>query len=350
MERSTTRLQKVANPCLPSGSASRKTSVGKWSFLSGRWPPRQHRLAPKSPTFRLHWKTRKSSVRSGFRSGPLTFKLQISGLRQRACHFLDVRHDRNVVVFGPRYFSLLIDDENGASRDAPVGHIHPVLLAHRTSWMKIREQGILDPHLLRIRFVRPHAVHAYPQHFRVQRLKLLHVVHKARVLACTGWAPVERIEHQHDFLLSREVRQFHFLLALILQREIRRRLSDRQAHGCFLQSICCRTASYRNTTARAKFSSRFIGVQRDWTPVPRASLNLSLLRTSFRRRVSGNLLTAHVSSPKHSVAIHSRLRERSSLQRIWTKEFGLGGRNGTIAGRSQEGLVGRIRGTDRGPL
>src|SRR5215831_12678326 len=238
MERSTTRLQKVANPCLPSGSASRKTSVGKWSFLSGRWPPRQHHLAPKSPTFRckirspiFHWKTRKSNLRYGFGSGPLTFKLQISGLGQRACHFLDVRHDRNVVVFGPRYFSLLINDENGASRDAPVGHIHPVLLAHRTAWMKIREQGILDPHLLRIRFVRPHAVHAYPQHFRVQRLKLLHVVHKARVLACTGWAPVERIEYQDDSLLSREVRQFHFLLALILQREIRRRLSDRQAHG-----------------------------------------------------------------------------------------------------------------------
>src|SRR5215472_15887648 len=289
MERSTTRLQKVANPCLPSGSASRKTSVGKWSFLSGRWPPRQHRLAPKSPTFRLHWKTRKSSVRSGFRSGPLTFKLQISGLRQRACHFLDVRHDRNVVVFGPRYFSLLINDENGASRDAPVGHIHPVLLAHRTAWMKIREQGILDPHLLRIRFVRPHAVDAHPQHFRVQRLKLLHVVHKARVLACTGWAPVERIEYQHDFLLSREVRQFHFLLALILQREIRRRLSDRQAHGCFLQSICCRTASYRNTTARANFH-----LASSWSstigPSPARILNLSLPRPSFSWSCLGRLV------------------------------------------------------------
>src|SRR5215469_11262424 len=297
MERFTTRLQKVANPCLPSGSASRKTSAGKWSFLSGRWPPRQHRLAPKSPTFRskirsriLHRKTGKSSVRSGFGSGPLTFELQISGLRQRACHFLDVRHDRNVVVFGPRYFSLLINDKNGASRDAPVRHIHPVLLAHRTSWMKIREQGILDSHLLRIRFVRPHAVDAYPKHFRVQRLKLLHVVHKARVLACTGWAPVERIEYQHDFLLSREVRQFHFLLALILQREIRRRLSDRQAHGCFLQSICCRTASYRNTTARANFhlasfGCSVIGRQSRAKPSPNILWSSGLERLVDRARL-----------------------------------------------------------------
>src|SRR5215469_8035548 len=90
-----------------------------------------------------------------------------------------------------------------------------------------------------------------------------------------------------------------------------------------------------------QFSSRFIRVQCDWTPVPRASLNLSLLRTSFRRRVSGGLLSAHVSSPKHSVAIHSRLRERSSFadasSRIWTKEFGLGAASGApIAGRYEK--------------
>src|SRR6516165_7880718 len=171
MEKSITRLRKAANLCLPSGSASPKTSVGKWSFSSGRWPVRPRRLPQKSPTFRSktespipRWKTRKSNLwfRPGSGSRPLSSTLSISDFRQRARHFLHVRHDRNVIVFGPRYVPLLINDKNRASRDAPVGHIHPVLLAHRASRVKISQQGILDPHFLRVCFVRPHAIHAYP--------------------------------------------------------------------------------------------------------------------------------------------------------------------------------------------
>ena len=210
--------------------------------------------------------------------------------------------------------------------------------------MKIREQGILDPHLLRIRFVRPHAVHAYPKHFRVQRLKLLHVVHKARVLACTGWAPVERIEYKHDFLLSRKVRQFHFLLALILQREIRRCFSDRQAHVCFLQSICCRTASYRNTTARANFHLASSGSSTAGPEFRAPVLNLSLPRPSLSWSRLGQLV-GHGRLFPETLCRDTLPPERAvffadASSRILDEGIQSGGRDRTSAGKSQKGLVG----------
>src|SRR6266581_1234634 len=152
-------------------------------------------------------------------------------LRQRRRNFLEIRHHRNVIVLEPRYLSRLVDDGDRAAGDAFISQVHAVLLAHRSARMKIRQQRIFDPHLLRIRLVRPHAVHADAQNFRVQRLERFHVVHEAGVLVRARRAPVQRVPHQHDILFPREIRELHFLLFLIQQRKIRRRLSNRDTHN-----------------------------------------------------------------------------------------------------------------------
>src|SRR6185295_18593288 len=68
--------------------------------------------------------------------------------------------------------------------------------------------------------MRPHAVHTDAEHFRVQCLERLHLVHKTRVLVGARGTPIQRVPHQH-----------HFLFVLILQREIRRFLPNRNTHS-----------------------------------------------------------------------------------------------------------------------
>src|SRR6267154_3316875 len=74
-------------------------------------------------------------------------------LTQRGSHFLQVRHHRNVVALEPRHFALLVHDGDGATGDSFVSQVYAVLLAHRTLRMKIRQQRILDAHLVGISFV-----------------------------------------------------------------------------------------------------------------------------------------------------------------------------------------------------
>src|SRR5215471_12766680 len=85
-----------------------------------------------------------------------------------------------------------------------------------------------------------------------------------------------------------------------------------------------------------QFSSRFIGVQRDWTPVPRASLNRSLLRNILSSSGLGQLVDRARPFPetlcRDTLPAERAIFFADASSRIWTKEFGLGRRNGTIAG------------------
>jgi hypothetical protein len=63
----------------------------------------------------------------------------------------------------------------------------------------------------------------------VELLEALHVVDHAGMLVRADRAPIERIENQND-VFALIVRQFHFLLALILQREIRCLGANRNCH------------------------------------------------------------------------------------------------------------------------
>src|SRR6266699_45856 len=94
-----------------------------------------------------------------------------------------------VVILEPSDFSRFSHDGNGSAGDSFVGQVHSVLFAHGAAGMKIREQGILDAHFVRERLVRPYAVNAHSEHFRIQRLELFHVIHKARVFARANRAP-----------------------------------------------------------------------------------------------------------------------------------------------------------------
>jgi len=61
--------------------------------------------------------------------------------------------------------------------------------------MKIREQRILDAHLVGISLVRPRAVYAYAQHFRIELIERAHVVDEASMFIRAGRAPIQRITH-----------------------------------------------------------------------------------------------------------------------------------------------------------
>ena len=58
-------------------------------------------------------------------------------LRKGCSHFLNVWHNRNIVVLGPGDFPMLVDDENCATSDSFVAEIHSVFLTHRAFGMKI---------------------------------------------------------------------------------------------------------------------------------------------------------------------------------------------------------------------
>jgi hypothetical protein len=151
---------------------------------------------------------------------------------------LQVRNHRNIVILEPCDISRAIDDRDGASCDAFIGEIDSEFVAHRSARLKIREQRILNPHFFRVSFVRPGAIDADTHHLRVELLEFFHVIHEAGVLVRAGWAPIQRIEYEDDILFALEVRQLYFFLALILQREIRRRCSHRNCHA--LSSVLSR--------------------------------------------------------------------------------------------------------------
>src|SRR5258708_5326902 len=151
-------------------------------------------------------------------------------LAQLGRNLFQVRHHWDVVVLEPGHFSGFVHDSDRPAGYAFVAQVYAILLARRSPRMKIRQQRILDPHFLRIGLVRPYAVNTDAKHFRVQRLEGLHLVNEAGMLVGARRAPVQRVPHKYDVLLSGEIRKLYFLLFLIQQRKIRGRLSHRDTH------------------------------------------------------------------------------------------------------------------------
>lgn len=58
-------------------------------------------------------------------------------LAQSGGNLLDIRYHRDIIIFCPRYFALLVHDENRASRNAFLRQVHAILLAHCSFRVKI---------------------------------------------------------------------------------------------------------------------------------------------------------------------------------------------------------------------
>src|ERR1700726_1181284 len=61
-------------------------------------------------------------------------------LAESGSDLLQVRNHRDVVVFEPSHFALLIHDSDGAAGNSFVREVHAVFLAHRALRMKIGQQ------------------------------------------------------------------------------------------------------------------------------------------------------------------------------------------------------------------
>src|ERR1017187_3122787 len=120
---------------------------------------------------------------------------QLFNLCQRLRYFVNVRHNGNIIILEPRDFSGLIHDRDCPARDSFIRQIHSKFVSHCAARIKISQQRVANPHLFRIRFVRPRAVHTQSKHLRVERLKLLHCVHYASVLVRANGAPIQWIKH-----------------------------------------------------------------------------------------------------------------------------------------------------------
>src|SRR5882724_3096869 len=145
-------------------------------------------------------------------------------------YFFYVGNHRDIVIFEPGHFAVLIDDGDGAASDALSGEVDAVFFTHGAARMKIGEQRILDVHFVGVGFVRPDAVDADAENLRIQILERLHFVDEAGVLVGAGGAPVERVPYENDVLLAAKIRKLYFFFVLIVEREIRRYVSNSDGH------------------------------------------------------------------------------------------------------------------------
>src|SRR5579863_8217834 len=80
---------------------------------------------------------------------------RLQDLCEGVADFLDVRDDRDVVIFEPGDIAFAVDDSDGASGDALIGKIDAKLVGYGAARLEVREQRIADAHFFGEGFVGP---------------------------------------------------------------------------------------------------------------------------------------------------------------------------------------------------